>query len=295
MKNLLALAGSLLLASQAHAVSYNVNVSSAPKEIITQHLSTFKQQPTGAVCIGAITYKICSSKDNTSTATYEDKVWGSPKYMNGEVTFGNGQSQKGKVVLFGNGEWKFVKQFGLLIPEGKNTGVYFDASNTLLVKQTDKKGKTTVYDIAGNTFLARIMSGTYRLSFNPNPTGASKPLVGGFIANALAERASQEAASRAIASSLKDGKGLGSSMSSGQSAGQAVSQIASSISIMEKEYLLFNEKTGKTMALTSGNYKESMQNVFSQCPSVDAKKAKKLSKKIKKVEKAVAYLNEVCK
>lgn len=289
MKKLITLTSIVLFSLSVNADSFNIDMNSVPKNKVYKKIGAFSKKETGALCFGA---KICTSDDNQSIASYEDKVWGSPKYLSGEVVFSNGKRNAGKVVLFSTGDWNFTKGYGLFIPKGKTTGVYFDSTTVVRVKTTKKKD-TKVYDRFDNFFLERLISGKYRLSYNP-AANSSKPLVGGFISDTVLEEANQRVAAQAIAASIKDGNGVSASVKNGQDIGQGLTDIANSISISEKEYLLFNETTGKTVALKKDNYKEKMSALFSQCSGADAKKAKKLSKKIKRVKKAVNYLNENC-
>ena len=106
----------------------------------------------------------CMKKGSSDVATYEDKVWGNPKFWPGSITFKNAEKLTGKLAVFTTPrDWKFVKRFALFIPEGEATAYYVAAGDALLMTQKTKK-KELVFDVYGDGYLERLVTGKLRLS-----------------------------------------------------------------------------------------------------------------------------------
>lgn len=232
----------------------------------------------------------CLKKGETNILTYDDKVWGQPKFLDSQITFADGSTAKGKLAIFGNtDDWSFVKRFAFFQPEGESMAYYLDSNAALLIEQQDKKGPK-VFDRYGNTYLERLVSGKLRLTYNP-AGGSTTKFVGGFISEHALDNLRKQAAQSSVKASLRDGKGI----QAANDLDNTIIDAASSIEISEKEYLLFDEATAQTTAVTKASYQEIMTSIFASCAKTkDDKTAAKLAKKFKKIIKAVEYYNSNC-
>ncbi|MDB2438429.1 hypothetical protein N9W89_06905 [Hellea sp.] len=227
-------------------------------------------------------------KKKTGLWTYHGRV----KFRKGEVTLLDGTVLTGQVVLLQRRQdWKFVKDMALIVPEGEEDAIYVGPGSAFLITQEHKKGGTNTYDAYGSIYLKRRVSGPMRLSYNPT-AGTSRSLASFLPANAM-KNLQTRVAGREVMAAIKDGKNLADVRDSG-TASQAMVDVISSIEITEKEYLVYDEANDTTSAITKGNFKETMRNIFAACPEADSKDAKKYSKSYKKIDEAFEYINATC-
>ena len=267
----------------AYSASKKVDVIGIPSDIKLKDFATNVKN-----CLHQY---LCRKKKGDSFAfVYNFQVWGTPKFKEGSVTLHDGSVLKGKVALLQTtATWYFQKNFALIIPDGETEAIYVGPGYALYITQQTKKGLQT-YDMYGDTYLHRLVSGKLRLSFNPG-AGNSRSLAS--FAPGLVERLQKEVAAHEIMSAIKDGKNLGQ-VRDGGTASQALVGVVSSITITQKEYLMFDEETQKTTLITKSNHKKIMASLLSNCPNVDPKEAKKQTKSFKKIVNAFEYINQEC-
>lgn len=235
---------------------------------------------------------VCFKKDAPTIASYDPGVIGSPKFRPGAVTLRDGTVLSGVVALLNMAaDWEFVKQVALVIPDGESAAVFVGPDDALLISQTGKDG-TDTYDRYGSGYLRRLVSGRMRLSYNP-AAGTSRPL-SDFVPAALLNNLSGAIGREAVMAALRDGKTVGDSLGAGKSLGSAVSDALASVSITEKEYLLYDEQSGRLTAITKPGYPAALERLFTDCTAADAKQVKALSRKYDKIAEAVTYYNSVC-
>lgn len=235
---------------------------------------------------------VCLKKGEVRIASYDPGIWGSAKFYPGDVTLRDGTVLTGRVALLAlRNDWSFVKQVILVIPEGESQALFFREGDALLIHQS-RDGATETWDRYGNTYLRRQVSGTVRLSYNP-AAGTSRPL-SAFVPVSVLSNLSGAAGKQALIAALRDGKSAGESLRSGQNVGSAVSDVLGSIEVTEKEYLLFDERTSTTTAITKANYADTIQRLFAGCAAVDAKTVQGFAKKYGAIEAAITAYNARC-
>ena len=230
-------------------------------------------------------------KKGEETATYDPSVWGRPKFQAGEVELASGGQLKGKVALFQkDNDWEFIRHAALIIPEGETDAYYLGAGDAVIIRQQGKEG-TDVYDGFGDAYLKRLISGAIRLSYNP-AAGTSKKALS-FVSPVVLEDIQKKMAAETLLKQLKSGKSVRESMAVAD-VKQAVFDVIAGIEVTEKEYLLYNEATKQTTAITGANYSDSLKPLFVACAAADSEQAKTLTKSMKKIQEAVTYLNKTC-
>jgi gas vesicle protein len=100
-------------------------------------------------------------------------------------------------------------------------------------------------------------------------------------------------AAETLLKQLKSGKSVRDSMAVADAKQVAFEAIAS-IEVTDKEYLIYNEATKQTIAITGDNYSEQMKPLFAACAAADPDQAESLSKSMKKIQDAITYLNKTC-
>lgn len=272
------LALSLLLASAAAQAAETVRVRGFPPDMpFISHTRCYLPF-------------VCVKKDET-VASYEHGVWGRPKFLPGEVTLADGGRLAGRIAMFQKDhDWAFVQNAALIIPEGETEAYYIGPGDAVLISQQDE-GKTRVYDAYAGAYLQRLISGPLRLSYNP-AAGTSNKL-SSFISPVVLDDAQRRMAGETLLKEMKAGKSVREAAAVADLKRQALDAVLS-IEITDKEYLLYSESAKTTTAITEDNYPSVMSTQFAACPSADADKAKKLSKKFGKIEEAVSYLNQTC-
>lgn len=237
---------------------------------------------------------LCFKKDDPTVATYDSGVWGRAKFREGQITLRDGTVLTGRVALLNMAaDWNFVKQIALIVPEGEAAAVFIGSDDALLIRQTRKDG-VDIYDRYGGNYLRRLVSGPMRLSYNP-AAGTSRPL-SDFVSMSVLTNISGAAGREAVIAALRDGKTVSESLEAGKGLGSVVSDALGSIEITEKEYLLYNERSGELIAITKDSYRTDMSTLFANCASAqaDAKNLRSLSRKYKKIEEAIEYYNQAC-
>ena len=234
---------------------------------------------------------LCHPRGDRSVFTYNPDVWGNPKFSAGSVTLRNGGVLSGEVALLQTQQdWEFVKHHILVIPAGEAQAIYAGPGDALLVTQQTKKSLDT-YDLYGDIYLKRLVSGRLRLSFNPT-AGTSRPIAD-FLPPGLMEDAQRQLAAEEVLAAIRDGKNLRDVRDSG-TASQALADVVSSIEITEKEYLLYDEAAETTTLITKANHRQIVEGLFAACPAADPGQAKSFSRSYRKITDAFEYLNAVC-
>lgn len=235
---------------------------------------------------------LCLQDGEARVATYDPHRWGNPKFHPGEVVLRNGAVLKGTVALLTRQQdWDFVKHIALLIPEGEREAFYVGAGDAAVIRQQEDDA-TVVYDLYGDVYLARLVSGPIRLSYNPS-AGTSRKMLD-FLPPALLDDLANRAAAEAALAALKDGKSLRESVEAGDGFSGALGEALGSIEITEKEYLLYDEATRETELVTRANYRSAIEALFASCPSADAGKVRSFAGDFDEIREAVTYRNSTC-
>lgn len=220
---------------------------------------------------------------------YDSRVFGSPKFRKGYITTLNGERINGRIAIANdpNAAFNFVKGCLLIIPEGKKIAEYI-GPGVLAEIYVEQKRKNVFYDLYDGTYLERLVSGPYRLSFNPYANTSRE--VSSFVSQSFIDSVRIKTARGSIKKSLDNGKSLRESIGVADMKDQAL-QALSSVEIVEKEYLIFDEAKQETVLITKNNYSAIISKFLSQCSTLDAKQVKKYSRSLKKIREAIAALN----
>lgn len=230
-------------------------------------------------------------KKGEETASYDDSVWGRPQFQVGEVVLASGGRLTGKVALFQkDNDWEFIRHAALIIPEGEADAYYIGAGDAVIIRQQNKD-KTDVYDGFGDAYLKRLISGTLRLSYNPAAGTSHKAL--SFVSPVVLDDLQQKMAAETLLKQLKSGKTVRDSMAVANTK-QLVFDVISGIEVTDKEYLIYNETSKQTTAITASNYSDNIKPFFANCAAADVEQGKSLSKSMKKIMDAINYLNKTC-
>ena len=284
MTRLFSILAAFLLTFAAHAANAKitkVNVVGVPEDV--ERLAV-----NNGTCIALY---LCEKRKNPGVWTYNSQVWGTAKFLPGTITLHDGTVLSGQVALIQRSQdWKFVKHFALIVLEGETDAIYVGPGFAFLITQQTKKSND-VYDMYGNVYLQRLVSGPLRLSFNPS-AGTTRN-ISEFLPAGFVQDAQRQLAAREVMAAIKNGENL-SEVSEGGTPSQALADIVASIEITEKEYLLYNEAKAETSLITKNNHKETMALLFSACPEADPDMVKRHSKSFKKIVEAFEYLNANC-
>lgn len=234
---------------------------------------------------------LCEKRKKPGIWTYNAQVWGNPKFMEGTVTLHDGSILTGQVALMQRKQdWGFLKHFALIVPNGEDDAIYVGPRAAHSLTQQTKKS-SDAYDMYGDFYLKRLVSGPLRLSYNP-AAGTSKNITE-FLPAGLVKDAQRQIAGREIIAAIKAGKDL-SEVRDGGTASQAFGEVVRSIEVTEKEYLAFNEATGVTSLITKSNHKQAMTDLFAACPQAEPSQVKQHSKSFKMIVEAFEYINAAC-
>jgi len=238
---------------------------------------------------------VCLKKGETRIASYDPGIIGSPKFRPGDLILRDGTRLSGRIALLNlAADWDFVKQVALIVLDGETAAIFIGPGDALLIHQAHDKDGAVIdaYDCYGNGYLRRLVSGRMRLSYNP-AAGTSRSLAS-FVPAGVLANLSGALGREAVIASLKDGRSVRESLSTGRDAGGALADVVSSISITEKEYLLYDEAADRTVAITKTSYRGDIERLFAGCAAADAKTVKGFAGNYGKVEAAVGYFNATC-
>lgn len=207
-------------------------------------------------------------------------------FQPGYIILPTGEKLTGKVAQFRDfSDYDFfVYNIGFL-PDGSDVASIFKGGKLAeFGQQID--GKMNIWDGYVDGYLLRLVDGRFRLSRNPYSKVENEFFTS--VKNHIADSLAKDAAQRALARSLKRGEDLNTSIENAANAGQVVSEVLGGIEINKKEYLVFDTRTGKVVALNKDNFRDQALALNSGCSravvaSWDA------------MEDFVKQLNEVCK
>lgn len=207
-------------------------------------------------------------------------------FQPGYIILPTGEKLTGKVAQFRDfSDYDFfVYNIGFL-PDGSDVASIFKGGKLAeFGQQID--GKMNIWDGYVDGYLLRLVDGRFRLSRNPYSKVENEFFTS--VKNHIADSLAKDAAQRALARSLKRGEDLNTSIENAANAGQVVSEVLGGIEINKKEFLVFDTRTGKVVALNKDNFRDQALALNSGCSravvvSWDA------------MEDFVKQLNEVCK
>lgn len=233
---------------------------------------------------------IISKKKKTGQIFYDSRVFGSAKFNKGYVTTLNGEQIKGRIAIMNDAQaaFNFVKGCLLIIPEGKEQAEYI-GPGVLAEIYIEQKKKNVYYDLYDGTYLQRLVSGKYRLSFNPYANSSRK--VSSFVSQSFIDSVRIKTARGSIQNSLDNGKSLRESIGVANMKDQGL-QALGSVEIVEKEYLIFDEAQQKTILVTKSNYGSVISRLLSSCSKLNADEIKNFSRSFKKIKEAISVLND---
>lgn len=222
---------------------------------------------------------------------YDSRVLGYPRFSPGYLVMLTGEKVEGNIATFNDelNDWKFVKRCLLIVPTGEQEAQYIKNGVALISLQ--KKDEEVVYDFYKGAYLERLVSGKMRLSYNPDANTSKK--VTDFVSPNFLDSMRANAGRRSIQESLQDGESIQASMEKAAAKDLAF-QVGSAIEITEKEYLLFNESSGKTVLITKDNFEAVMVELFQSCPTMDAKTVKSFTRNYGNMVEAIKAYNSSC-
>ncbi len=236
---------------------------------------------------------IFSSVDKkTGDRYYDSRVIGYPRFFPGYIVLINGERVEGNIALFNDqvNDWSFVKRCLLIVPEGEEEAQYLN-EGVVVIKQ-EKKKDDVFYDLYKGGFLERLVSGSVRLSYNPDANTTNN--ISQFVSQSFLDSVRANTAKKSIRESMKEGESMQAAIGKAAFKDQLF-EIGNAIEITEKEYLLYNEKTGVTRLIKRDNYEQGIAELFKTCSSVEEKKVRAYQKNFGKIEDAIKAYNEVCK
>lgn len=206
-------------------------------------------------------------------------------FQPGYIILPTGEKVIGKVAQFRDlSDYDFfIYNIGFL-PEGSEVASIIKGGKLAeFGQQID--GKMNIWDGYVDGYLLRMVDGRFRLSLNPYSKVENEFFTS--IKNHIADSLAKDAAQRALARSLKNGQDINQSIENAANTGQMVSEVLGGIEINKKEYLVFDTRTGKVVALNKDNFRNQALALNSGCSravvvSWDA------------MEDFVKQLNEVC-
>jgi hypothetical protein len=207
-------------------------------------------------------------------------------FQSGYIILPTGEKLTGKVAQFRDfSDYDFfVYNIGFL-PDGSDVASVFKGGRLAeFGQQID--GKMNVWDGYVDGYLLRMVDGRFRLSRNPYSKVENEFFTA--VKNHIADSLAKDAAQRSFVRSIKNGQDINQSIENAANTGQVVSEVLGGIEINKKEYLVFDSRTEKVVALNKDNFREQALALNSGCTravvvSWDA------------MEDFVRQLNEACK
>ncbi|HRI79462.1 MAG TPA: hypothetical protein PLR06_08000 [Cyclobacteriaceae bacterium] len=226
---------------------------------------------------------------------YDPLIPGNPNFYPGYVITNSGVSITGQVAVLNvmGTEWRFFPKKIYFIPDKTDFASSMGGGDLLEVGQKLKKD-FLIFDAFGDGYLQRIVSGTLRLSYNPDPKVITQPLF--YDASIVQDSAKMKALQHFIEEGINEGKPLGEVIRGKDSPVSADMSLANA-ELIEKTYFLKDTRSGKIYMLNEANFRSVVEPLYSQCPNTAnaSTKGKTDLYNYRKVEESVLWFNANCK
>ena len=229
--------------------------------------------------------------------TYDPQIPGNPNFYPGYVITHAGVKINGQVAIMNviGTEWTFFPKKIYFIPDKTDIASSVKGGDLLVISQK-VKGENLIFDAFDDGYLQRIVSGTLRLSYNPNPKGITQPLF--YEQLSELDTARINALHRYVEESINEGKPLGEVIrSSGKDTPVSAGMSVGSTELIEKAYFLKDTRTGKIYMLNEENFKSILESLYSKCLNTSVSKTtnKEDLYNFKKIEESISWFNANCK
>ena len=227
---------------------------------------------------------------------YDPFLPGNPKFHPGYVITMTGVKIIGQVAVMTvmGTDWLFFPKRIYFIPANAEIASSMAGGELLEVGQTNKDG-VSIYDTFGDGYLERIVSGTLRLSYNPNPKLITRPLF--YHTSKLPDSIQIKAMQKFVEENINEGKPLNEAIRSGKDVSGIIDVIPVNTEVIEPQYFLKDTRTGKITLLHKETFKGILEPIFSACPGY-AKLSGEILEDLyeyNEIEESVKWFNANCK